>query len=262
VQPGAKWRDCAVCASMVTSTSIEIPRVQTKKHLPWWECPGGLVRDHILVPRTPMALRSPSSSPMRDYEDRGPSVMRAFIQQMRSEMAMLGELRRKWEARNRLESAVRRKHGLDQSYPFTPEFWDNPLPEFVCRRNYMNTTEHRRALARRARGNKPRPKPPRSSLRLSEVVEEMQMDENQLEEMRQAEEAEELGKSIHRVSREVSYLYLIGSEESVEEWNDDYLNSNKLLVWRDLEKAEEGDKQDAFNSEDSSEEDYDEMELD
>jgi hypothetical protein len=265
VQAGAKWRDCAVCASMVPSASIEVPQVQTEKDLPWWERPGGLACDHILVPRTPMALRSPSSSPMRDYQDRGPSVLRAFIQQMRSEMSMLGELRQKWEARNRLESAVRRKHGLDQSYPFNPDFWDNPLPEFVCRRNYMNTAEHRRALARRARGNQLRPKPPRSSLSLSEVVEEVQMDENQLEEMRRTEEAAEFGRLMRRVSKEVGYLYLIGSMDCMEEWNDDYLDSDKQLVWRDPEKPaddEEDDKEDEGKDEGSSGEDYDEMELD
>jgi hypothetical protein len=91
------------------------------------------------------------------------------------------------------------------------------------------------------------------------------MDENQLEEMRRTEEAAEFGRLMRRVSKEVGYLYLIGSMDCMEEWNDDYLDSDKQLVWRDPEKPaddEEDDKEDEGKDEGSSGEDYDEMELD
>jgi hypothetical protein len=179
-------------------------------------------------------------------------------------MSTLEDFRRRWDAQKRIEQAVRRKHGLDQEYAFNPAFWEHPLPEVVCRRNYENIAEHQRLVARRARGNKLRPKPPRSSLSVSEVAEEVQMDENQLGEMRRAEKAAEFEKMVYRVSREVSYLYFVGSMDSMEEWSDDYLKSDRQLVWRDPDKevddedGGDGDKEEA----EKCEGDWEEMELD
>ena len=100
---------------------------------------------------------------------------------------------------------------------------------------------------------------------MSEVVEEAQMDEEQLEEMRRKEDEAEFGRLMRRVSKEVGYLYLIGSMERMEEWNNDYLESDRQLVWRDPEKPADEDEDDMGNEgkgDESSEEGYDAMELD
>jgi hypothetical protein len=139
---------------------------------------------------------------------------------------------RAWEMRYRTESAVRRKHGLGESFQIEPEFWDAPILASISLHNHQNAVAERRMAERRARGNTSRPPLPRSLLSYTALTEELDVDEETLEAVRMTEEHELLERQAQKVAGEVGYLYFVGDINKVLYWRDDYLRSNHHLVQR------------------------------
>ena len=286
--PFLKPEDCPVCAGTMASWSICTPETPKTKAVPWWEQPGALVADHILVPRTPPpSAKPPQSSP----KGKGSAVLRTLVRDVRRSMAASAAHRRAWETRYRTESAVRRKHGLGEGFHFEPEFWDAPISAYISQQNYQHVIAEQRMVERRARGNTARPRLPRSSLSYTALTEELDVDEETLEDMRKKEGLELLERRARKVGEEVGYLYFVGNISGMLYWRDDYLRSDRQLVWRtrnpeatsDVSKSEiaevgsdedeyttteenDSSDEDEYEREDSDEEEeedfkYDEMDI-
>lgn len=257
--------DCPVCASTIASYSTSLPEPRAEKDVAWWEKSGALVADHVLVPRTPLRpVRSPRVAP----KAKGPSALQMIVRNFRRAMMASDAHRRTWELRYRTESAVRRKHSLGEGYHFEPEFWDAPISAYISRQAHQHVKDEQRMAARRARGNTARPRPPRSSLSYSAHTDEVEVDKETLEEMEKREEMEKLERMARKVGEEVGYLYFIGEVDGLFHWRDDYLRSDRQLVYRKVvpearAEAPESDSAEAGSGDDdggSDEEEDDEDE--
>jgi hypothetical protein len=89
----------------------------------------------------------------------------------------------------------------------------------------------------------------------------MAMDEETLEEMREREKKEYLERERRKVGGEVGYLYFVGAVDGLMEWREEFLISDRQLVYRkqvqtvlsDSEQPETGESE----AEDSEAEDED-----
>jgi hypothetical protein len=170
--------------------------------------------------------------------------MRSIIHNLRTALLTATSEQQIWETRYKTESAVRRKHGLGTDSQFDPKFWDSPVSGVTIQDNYRHALEERRMAERRARGNTPRPRPPRSSLSYCESAEAIVVDKKLEEAIRLREEADEIEREARKVGEEVGYLYFVGALDGLEEWRDDVLKSKPHLVWRDYDQSVEGEGQD------------------
>jgi len=149
--------------------------------------------------------------------------------------ALSDEQRQFWEDRYRLEQAIRRKYDLPDEYVVEPELFESPIPASHARYHYRQILTDRHAAERRANRHKRRAegfRPSRSFLALSEIVNDMEMDEAELEKLRQEEDAAELRRVADVVATEVGYLYFVGELGLLERWKDDFEASNLDLVQR------------------------------
>ncbi|CAO2651919.1 Nn.00g002020.m01.CDS01 [Neocucurbitaria sp. VM-36] len=248
--------ECQVCASMVASYSTSTPKIEDAKDVPWWERPGALVKHHILGTRSPLRLHARPRPHSPGPE--GSQALRKIVKNLRASMHTADAQRRAWEARHRTESAVRQKYSLSEAFHFEPNFWESPISGLISLRTFQQIQETQRMAARRARGNAPRPKPPRSSLSHSELSEELQVDKDWVEIMKEKDDREELERQARKVGEEVGYLYFVGAIDDMEEWKEDYLRSDRQLVIRKpVPSSESSGSQD---TDDAS--DFDEMDLD
>jgi hypothetical protein len=252
---------CTVCAVMTTKYPVELAETRIVKEVTWWERPHGLVSDHILVRNTP--LRSVRWAQQSSHTAKGSSVLCKMIRDLRREMAFSDAHRRAWEMRYRTESAVRRKHSLGEGYHFEPEFWNEPISASLSRHYYQQAKDNERMAIRRARGNTALPKPPRSSLSHSERSDEIQIEEAVLEQMWRAEELESLERQARKIGEEVGYLYFVGEIDGLYEWREDFLRSDRQLVYRQVvsepepkhDEPESDTEEDEDSEEDKGEED-------
>jgi hypothetical protein len=250
--------ECPACAAMTVICPTEFPATHAARDRTWWERPGGLVADHILVRSSPSPPVRPAQRASRTRK--GSLRMRTFVRDSRRAMTESDANRLLWETRSRTESAVRRKHSLGEEYTFRPEFWDVPVSASLSRKSYQQAHDDERMDERRARGYTRRPRPPRSSLSQVERSEEIELDEAMLEQMRKTEEQESLESQIKKVGMEVGYLYFVGEVDGLEEWSDDYMKSDRQLVKRrfvpTFKPSEDGEHgSDTEEDGDSSEED-------
>ncbi|KAF1945970.1 hypothetical protein EJ02DRAFT_395268 [Clathrospora elynae] len=259
--------ECSVCASMAAVYPTKMAKPQIAKYVTWWEQPGALAADHILVPRTPP--KSCNQHRKRARKTTGSETLRQMLCSLRESMHDADDLRRAWGVRNKIESALRRKHGLGSDFHIQADFWDSPIPDLVSRRNYKQIQDEQRMAARRARGNIARPKPPRSSLSYSEISEEVNVDKQWVETLRQKEEREELERDIRKAAETVGYLYFVGGINGMHEWKEYFMQSDRQLVVRmrasdseTTDSSESEDSQDTDDDGDEEEESFDEMELD
>ncbi|OAL48905.1 hypothetical protein IQ07DRAFT_488217, partial [Pyrenochaeta sp. DS3sAY3a] len=219
--------ECPVCVSLVASYPTKAPKMDKTEYVPWWEQRSKHARKVRTVARMPSV--KPCYQPRLDGQrHKGSQMLREIIESHRE----LRYAERTWETRYKTESAVRRKHSLGDETHFEAEFWDSPLSGALSLRNFQHNQDYRRIAERRARGNAPRPKPPRSSLSHSEVSEEVQVDDRWLETMREREEQEDFERRTRKVGEEVGYLYFVGAADGMYEWREDYLRSDQQLVER------------------------------
>lgn len=225
----------------------------------WWEHPGALAVERILVRRT---LPRSSNQPQRcTPRIQGSQALRKTVQDLRAFKYSADAHRRMWETRNKTESAVRRKHSLGEGFYADPNFWDLPISGVASRQNFQHAQNSKRLAARRARGNMPRPRPQRSLLSFSESLDEVEVDQDWIEEMREKEEMDELERETRKVGEEVGYLYFVGAVDGLEEWRDDYLRSDRQLVTRAA--VPNSETSGSEHSGDSGDEDeFGEMEID
>jgi hypothetical protein len=221
---------CPVCAAIMARYLVEFPVLQGAREVAWWERPGGLVAHHILVRRTP--LRPVWQARQSLHTSKGSPVLRTMIREFRKAMAISDAHKRVWEARYRTECAVRRKYSLGEKHHFQPNFWDEPISASLSRQYYKQTKDNERMAERQARGNTPRPKPPRSSLSYSERSDDIETDKTLLEEMWKTEELESRERQARKIGEEVGYLFFIGEVDGLNEWREDYLRSDRQLVYR------------------------------
>ncbi|KAF1849438.1 uncharacterized protein K460DRAFT_90967 [Cucurbitaria berberidis CBS 394.84] len=227
--------ECPVCASMVASYPTKVPEMEVAKDVPWWEQPCGHAVEDIVVPITLPRLHHNHQPWQHTRRPESSQALRKIIQNLRVSMHSADNYRRTWDNRYKTESAVRRKHSLGQDIHFEPDFWDSPICGLTSRRDFQHVLENQRMAARRARGNIPRPKLPRSSLSHTELSEQLHVDEDWIEAMREKEELEELEREARKVGEEVGYLYFVGTIDGMEEWKEDYLQSDRQLVVRTLQ---------------------------
>jgi hypothetical protein len=242
---------CLACASLTALCPTRIPQAQAARDITWWEQLGGLVAEHILVPRTPLR---PVRQPQRAMRKaKAVSVLRGMVQKLRKAATATDAHKQIWEARCRTESAVRRKHNLGDRYHFEPDFWDSPISAPLSRQFYQQSKENEQAAARRARGNTSRPKPPRSSLSSSERPDEFDIDDSQLQQLWRMEELEIQERQAKKVGEEVGYLYFVGELDGLLEWREDYLRSARHIIYR--KDTPELEQQDSNSGADSDEDD-------
>ncbi|KAF2865453.1 hypothetical protein BDV95DRAFT_632305 [Massariosphaeria phaeospora] len=223
---------CNVCTSVSTEPlNTSLDRVQDD--VAWWEKPGGLAS--YLGSPTPPRSRPPRPKSGTVPAGRG-SSMGYIVRELRAALAASESEQREWYRRYETECAVRRKYDLGENSSFEPTFWDSPISSAKVRELFHEAQEIKLKNERFARGNKLRPRPPRSSLSRCETAEEFEIDEEFKEKMRleeEAEEAERMEREAQKVGEEVGYLYWVGCMNLVEEWKEDFLRSNHNLVWRD-----------------------------
>jgi hypothetical protein len=149
------------------------------------------------------------------------------------------EQRRAWEDHYRLEQAIRGNHDLSDEYVVEPQLFQSPIPASHARYHHRQLQTDRHAAEQRANRLKRRTagsRPSRSTLALSELANEMEMDEAELEKLRRDEEAVEL-RLTDAVATEVGYLYLVGELGLQERWRDDFEASNLDLVQTQTENG-------------------------
>jgi hypothetical protein len=255
VQATAAYLDqsnCPACASMTAYYSTQVLNTQTAKDIAWWEQPGGLVVDHIEVPRTPLRPVKPVRPPKK--YSKVPSKIRPTVQAFRTAMAASDTHRQVWETRNKTESAVRRKHGLSEQDRFEPEFWDSPISAHLSLQNLQHTQANKRMDARRARGGTTRPTPPRSSLSYSKHIDEVEVDKSLQQRMSWIEDSDRVQRAAEKIGKEVGYLYFVG-EVGLVDWREDYQKSDCHLVYRHDPEPEEQQQEEVDSTSEESGED-------
>ena len=231
---------CIVCTKL-RDQSQQYTEPAVSRTTAWWEHEGALVEEELVVPETPprstaQKPRSPQSQP----QAKKPSYLADLIKSWRSMKALSDEQRHAWEDRYRLEQAIRRKYDLSDEYVVEPELFGSPMPASHARYHHRQLLTGRHAAEQRVNRLKRRTegfRPSRSSLALSELVNEMEMDEAGLEKLRRDEEAAELRRLADVVATEVGYLYFVGELGLQECWRDDFEASNLDLVQRQTENG-------------------------
>jgi len=224
---------CAVCDSMSAAYPTSVPEAQAATYVAWWEQAGASrpLESSSTPPRPSRRPRPRHCGPAKPEE--GNTELLRIVSHVRQETRERNALREAWNARNKTEAAVRRKHGLGPDFEIAAAFWDWPIPGFFSWRNHRNIKEQGRMAERRARGNTTRPRPPRSSLSYSETPEQVQLEPDFMETLKQREEREELERQTKKVACEVGYLYFVGGGiNGLELWQEDFERSDKELVVR------------------------------
>ena len=227
--------ECTICDAMMhqSETAQEVPVVDT---MAWWERPGALAPY-----AAPKAALRPRQSRIRNRV-RGSSTIRDLVRQRHAAHAAERALREEQERRWNTETAIRRRHQLEPDTHFDADFWDSPISGLITRRSHKKLKEYQRMEERRARGNKPRPRPPRSSLSHCESVGQVDVDGEAAEQLRTAEEAaerERWERKARRVGAEVGYLYFLGTVNGLDDWREEYLRSDHSLIWRNEQQWED-----------------------
>ncbi|KAF2028801.1 hypothetical protein EK21DRAFT_101548 [Setomelanomma holmii] len=274
VQTGAPFQhpaECPVCASSIARFPTKVSEVAITKDIAWWERASTTADDYIAKPRQPYNAVRPARLDRNSLE--GSSVLRPMIRQFRNVKAASEAQRKARETKYRTESAVRRKHSLDGGYHFDADFWDAPISAHLSRQAYQCALENQRMAERRARGNVPRPRPPRSSLSYSEHTDDLDIDKRILEDMSSKEEMEMLEREARKIGEEVGYLYFVGEIDGLHDWREDFLRSDRQLVFRsrftgsggtqsnsgeDNDEVNEAEKEDETDEDDGS---YDEVDM-
>ncbi|KAJ4370060.1 hypothetical protein N0V86_008795 [Didymella sp. IMI 355093] len=205
----------------------------------WWEHEGALAEEELVVPETPPrplpgTPRVPQSQPRASQ----PSSLAGLIKTWRSMRAVSDEQRRIWEDRYKLDRAIRRKYDLPDDYDIEPELFANPLPASHARYHHRQLQYGEHAGERRTNRHKRRAegyRPSRSSLALSELVNEVEMDEAEVERLRLEEQAAGLRRLADVMATEVGYLYFVGEMGLLERWRDEFEVSNLELIQRQTE---------------------------
>jgi hypothetical protein len=225
---------CPVCVSMMIPLE-PFHQAPVVDGLAWWERPGGLVSD--AAPKT--SLRSKRA--IAKVQVHGSPTMRGVIREHRATRALEKVDKEQVDRRYRTEVAVRRKHQLDQDTQFDADFWDSPISGLITRQSHNSLKELQRMADRRARGNIPRPRPPRSLLSYCESAGELGEDGEAVEDIKAAEEAQEREwweRKARQVGTEVGYLYFSGTVDGLEDWRKEYLRSDHSLIWWDRHQRE------------------------
>lgn len=223
---------CPVCASMADQSNIAYHAPEVNR-LAWWECPGDLVPD--AAPKIPSRPKRVN----RQMQFHGSPTMRVVIREHRTAHAAERAEKELIERRYKTESAIRRKHNLAEEEHFDADFWDSPISGLITRQSHNSMKEYQRMAERRARGNTPRPRPPRSSLSYCESAGEVEFQGGAAEKLRAAEEEQERERwerKARQVGAEVGYLYFSGTVDGLADWREDFLRSDHSLIWRDREQ--------------------------
>ncbi|KAF1962053.1 hypothetical protein CC80DRAFT_499490 [Byssothecium circinans] len=228
-------KDCPVCVSANVQEEEPISKYTNSQsdgnqYRAWWERPNALAPEE--GPSTlPRSRAHPRNSPR--YSMRGSPPMRKIIHEQRAAILKRQKEQQHWEFLCKTEAAVRRKHALSADTWFGPDFWEDPISGIVTRQNHRNIQEDQRMAERRARGNKPRPRPARSSLSSCENADEIGSDE-EVDELQQAREEEEKQFArVEQAAKEVGWLYFVWDGLEWDWGNDEvYFASNLALVWR------------------------------
>jgi hypothetical protein len=229
--------DCPVCVLMMGRP--EGHQRVVDKHIAWWEHLGVLALD--AAPQTPLRSRG-QKRVNTQVQHKGSPTMRSIIQKHRAAHASEIAEQEQLEQRYKTETAVRRKHQLSQDTQFHADFWDSPISGLITRQHHVLEKEYQRMSERRARGNTPRPRPPRSSLSFCESTGEPGINDDVTGEIKAQEEAQERERwerKARKIGAEVSYLYFSGTVDGLEDWREEYLRSNHSLIWRDRQQRED-----------------------
>jgi hypothetical protein len=231
---------CIVCARLRDENQrYTMPAVSRTRA--WWEHDGALVEEVLLLPETPLrSLAKTPRSPQPQSQAKKPSYLADLIKSWRSMKTLSDEQRRAWEDRFKLEQAIRRKYDLPENYEVEPELFESPIPASHARYHHRQLLTGRHAAERRANRHKRRAegfRPSRSSLALSELINDIEMDEVELRKLRQEEEAAELRRLADVVATEVGYLYFVGQLGLLERWRDAFETSNLDLIQRQTENG-------------------------
>lgn len=229
---------CIVCAT-IKKQSQRYAKPIVSLTTAWWEREGALREEEIVIPKTPPRSKAGKQGPPPPTAG-SPSYLADFIKSWRSMRAVSDEQRRIWEGRYKLDRAIRRKYDLPDDYEIEPELFANPLPASHARYHHRQTQNGEHAAKRRANRYKRRAegyRPSRSSLALSELANDVEMDEVELEKLRLEEEAAELRRLADVVATEVGYLYFVGEMGLLERWRDDFETSNLDLIQRQTENG-------------------------
>ncbi|KAF2250768.1 hypothetical protein BU26DRAFT_383317, partial [Trematosphaeria pertusa] len=222
--------DVSTCGT--TTPSPDEPRRASLTYGTWWERPGALAPDR--APLTPQRLKRKRRS-KAPVKPKGSPTMRRIIRSLRVAIAATEAEKQALQERYRTETVVRHKWRLDDETPFPADFWASPVSNVIARRTHRYLQDEKRKIERRARGNKLRQRPPRSSLSHCESAEALRSDEDLEEKIKLREEAEEqerLERKARKVGAEVGYLYFVGEIDGLDQWKEDYLRSNHNLVSR------------------------------
>jgi hypothetical protein len=235
---------CIVCDSMASSYPINVPEAAVADYAAWWERPGALVTEYIHARQTPP--RSQNRRRRRTHTTRGDPNLRAIIRCERRDFPVLQAWRKVWEDQWARATAVRRKHDLAENAEIPEEYWQRPIGGVLSWWQHQLNEEDKRKEERKARGNRSRPKPPRSSLSMSETADDVPLDPGTLEILLQKEEREAVERALERatgrVAAEVGYLYFVGGGiDHLEEWKEDYEISDGTLVLRNETPIESDD---------------------
>ncbi|KAF2643813.1 hypothetical protein P280DRAFT_504750 [Massarina eburnea CBS 473.64] len=199
-------------------------------YMVWWEQPGAL------APPKEEASTPPQPRPRLRYAPKGSQLMRSIICECRTRLKSHKEEQKRLSVIYRTEEVVRRKHQLSEDLYIAPEFWESPISNLLTRQQYLYNKNAQRLSERRARGNKARPCPGRSSLFMCENADENGGDEVSEEWQQMKEEAtdrDRLERAAQTVGEEVGYLYFVGNRfDGLIVWRRDYLRSNPDLIWR------------------------------
>lgn len=225
--------DCIVCEA---TKQFEQPYAKSNKPpaTAWWEREGGLVADHILVPRTP-PRRTTISRRLSAPHLRPSSELSEFIRSYRDMRNVTDTQRQQWEDRCKLDTAIRKKYDLSDEFDIDTEFLSLPLPASHAKFHYQRSRDDLFAAERRANRYERRAKdykPSRSSLTVSELAEDIILGDDEVEILRLADEAADLQRRINMVATEVGYLYFVGPVGMLEAWRDDVDKSKVSLVYR------------------------------
>ncbi|KAH7555609.1 hypothetical protein BM1_07232 [Bipolaris maydis] len=263
---------CTICDSMSASYPTSVPEAQAAAYnVAWWEkaVAAPIVSrplESSTPPRPPPrpACTTQHWRPPAKPQQGSPELLQ-IINNHRHQMQQQNALREAWNARNKTEAAVRRKHDLGPDFEIAAAFWDWPIPGFFSWRNYRSIQEQGRMAERRARGNTTRPRPPRSSLSYSESSEQVQVEPEFIETLKQREEREELERQTAKVAGQVGYLYFVGGGGSVnglEIWHDDVERSDKNLVVRMRRSPSDTSGSEDSQDADDDDDDPDWMDID
>jgi hypothetical protein len=261
--PTHDFVECPACASM-TRYPERIVRIQPPTDITWWEQSGGHSIDPTLANNAP---RRSGRGQRKPQAARGSPFIRELIQDSR--LNMFAE---DTETRRRIELVLRRKFNVESSFNFSPDFWEKRISESEFRRIYRHEKENKSISAYHARGNRPRPIPPRSPLSHCELSEDIEIDQDELEQMWRTEQAEALERKAWKVGEQVGYLYFVGDHfDGLFDWRDDFLRSDRQMIYRDTardtvmsEPSTSSEEADSSDEEETDEEDKNDkhMEVD